>query len=71
MPTFHVPKPDDRPDVLVEVDGMWLAGELRMWVQGDDEAWSAQVQWRPAGTHSRRIDTFPQARVRLDDEARA
>lgn len=67
MPTFHVPEPGDRPDVRVEVDGVWLAGELRMWTQADDDTWSAQVQWRPGGTSTRRIDTFPQNRVRLDD----
>lgn len=64
MPSFYVPKPGDRPDVLVDVDGTWLPGELRMWVQADDDSWSAQVQWRPVGTNSRRVDTFAQSAIR-------
>jgi hypothetical protein len=29
VPTFHVPKPGDRPDVEVLVDETWCPGELR------------------------------------------
>lgn len=60
--------PADRPDVEVLVDGDWLPGELRMWMPEGEDAWSAQVQWRPPGTNSRRIDTFEAARVRAVDE---
>jgi hypothetical protein len=43
MPTHHVPKPDERPDVEVFIDGDWCPGELRMWTQDDHGAWFAQV----------------------------
>ncbi len=59
MPTHHVPKPGDRPDVEVLVGGVWCPGELRMWTQTDDDTWTAQLQYRPPGTHTRVIDTFP------------
>lgn len=46
MATHHVPKPGERPDVEVCVDGGWCPGELRMWTQDDHGAWFAQVQYR-------------------------
>lgn len=64
MPTHHVPKPGDRPDVEVQVGGHWHPGELRMWTQHDDDTWTAQVQWQPAGTTTRQIDTFDRKDVR-------
>lgn len=60
--------PGDRPDVEVLVDGDWSVGELRMWKPVDPESWVAQVQWRPPGTNTRRIDTFDQADVRPAEE---
>lgn len=69
-PTHHVPTPGDRPDVEVLVDDTWHPGELRMWTQHDDGAWTAQVQWRPDGQNSRRIDTFPRDQVRpVEDDS--
>ena len=58
--------PDCRPDVEVLIDGEWLPGELRMWTQGADGAWTANVQWQPTGVATRRIDTFPLDQVRED-----
>lgn len=57
-------EPADRPDVEVLVDGQWLIGELRMWKPDGEDDWIAQVQWRPVGEHTRRIDDFPPAKVR-------
>jgi hypothetical protein len=59
----HVYEPAERPDVEVLVDGQWLAGEARMrWFE--DGAWWWNVQWRPAGTQTRRLDGFREERVR-------
>jgi hypothetical protein len=66
VPTFHVPKPGERPDVEALVDGVWCPGELRMWTQDDEGAWTAQVQYRPPGSHSRVIGAFPAEHVRGD-----
>ena len=71
MPTHHVPKPGERPDVEVFVDGDWCPGELRMWTQDDHGAWFAQVQYRPAGSHSRVIGAFPAEDVREDTTDRS
>ena len=60
--TVH--EPADRPDVEVLVDGEWCVGEVRMQWQEDDGLWWAQVQWRPPGTHTRKLDNFPAERVR-------
>ena len=54
----------DRPDVEVLVEDAWRPGELRMWKPAGEEDWVAQVQWRPAGEHTRRIDDFAAADVR-------
>lgn len=56
--------PGDRPDVEVLIDNTWHPGELRMWKPDGDDGWVAQVQWRPPGTNSRRIDDFPTESVR-------
>lgn len=37
-----------------------------MWTLADDGTWTAQVQYRPPGTHTRVIGTFPAERVRED-----
>ena len=71
MPTFHVPKPGERPDVEALVDGVWCPGELRMWTQDDEGAWTAQVQYRPPGSHSRVIGAFPAEDVREDTADRS
>ena len=62
----HVPKPGDRTDVEILVDGTWCPGELRMWTQHDDGTWSAQAQFQPPGTHSLVIGAFPADQVRED-----
>ena len=54
----------DRPDVEVLVDDAWRPGELRMWKPAGEEDWVAQVQWQPAGEHTRWIDDFAAADVR-------
>lgn len=54
----------ERPDVEVEVDGEWLPGEACMRWQDDDGTWWANVQWRPPGSNSRKLDNFPAERVR-------
>ena len=71
MPTFHVPKPDDRPDVEVLVDGVWCRGELRMWTEHDEGAWTAQVQHQPPSSDSRVIGTLSADDVRQDTVGRA
>jgi hypothetical protein len=57
-------KPADRPDVEVLVDDEWLPGEARMRWQEDSGTWWYQVSWRPAATHTRRLDNFPTDRLR-------
>lgn len=67
----RVYKPYERPDVEVLVDGDWLVGELRQWKPLGETDWIAEVQWRPAGSHTRRIDDFEPARVRpVEDDGR-
>lgn len=66
VPTHHVPKPGERPDVEVDIEGVWCPGEVRMWTHNDDDAWFAQVQYRLPGTFSGKIGTFPADRVRED-----
>ena len=70
MPKFHVPKPSDRPDGEVLVDGAWWQGELRMWTQHDDGTWTAKVQYQPPDGDSLVIRTFPAGEVRAADSAR-
>lgn len=54
----HVYAPDERPKVLVQVDGEWRRGELRKWSQDPQGAWWGSVAWgRTPGT--RFLDTFP------------
>lgn len=64
-------QPLDRPDVEVDVDGVWCPGELRMQVQDDDGTWSLQVQYRPPGDTSSHIVTVPADQVRADTVDRA
>jgi hypothetical protein len=66
MPKFHVPKPSDRPDVEVLIDGAWCQGELRMWTRHDDGTWTAQAQYQPPDGDSRVIRTFSADDVRED-----
>jgi hypothetical protein len=64
----HVYPPADRPEVEVLVDGTWYPGELRMWTQGEDGSWSANVMWSRASGENR-LDTFPSDNVRPLAEA--
>ena len=57
--------PDERPDIEVLVDGLWCEGELRMWTQREDGSWHGDVQWRPDGEPTRRLDTFAADSIRL------
>jgi hypothetical protein len=66
MPKVHVPKPSDRPDVEVLIDGAWCQGELRMWARHDDGTWTAQVQYQPPDGDSGVIRTFSADDVRED-----
>ena len=55
----------DRPDVEVQLDdGTWAPGEARMRWQDDAETWWFNVQWRPPGENTRKLDNFPAERVR-------
>lgn len=47
------------------VDGGWCRGELRSWSRRDD-AWVADVQYRPDGEHSSYLGTFAEDEVRED-----
>ena len=63
----HVYAPDDRPRVLVEVDGEWHAGVLRKWSQDPTGAWWGSVAWgRSTGT--RFLDTVPSDRIWADTD---
>ncbi|CAA9384141.1 MAG: hypothetical protein AVDCRST_MAG32-1862 [uncultured Nocardioides sp.] len=54
----HVYAADERPDVLVQVDGEWHRGVLRKWSQDVQGGWWGSVAWgRTPGT--RFLDTFP------------
>lgn len=64
--TSRVFRPDERPDILVTIEGVEYPGELRMWQQRDDGSWWAQVNWRSA-SGSTRIDTVPADDVRADE----
>jgi hypothetical protein len=65
-----VHKPLERPDVEVLVDGTWCPGEVRMSTQLDDGRWEFNVQWRPPGTDTRRLDTFGEGDVRTEQVER-
>jgi len=54
--------PADRPDVLIEVDGVWLPGELHAWAKRGGEWW-AHVSWRQ-GVAQQRRGTVAAERVR-------
>jgi hypothetical protein len=58
MPTHHIPRPHERPDVEVLIDNQWCPGEVRMQTQLDDGTWQLEVQHRLPGEHSSRIDTL-------------
>lgn len=70
-PRFVIYEGMDRPGVEVLIgpehghDEQWTVGELRMW-RHDSSGWAAQVQWRPPGDRSRKIDWFASTRVRPD-----
>jgi hypothetical protein len=69
MPTHHVFKPADRPMAEVLVDGQWRPAEVRMWTQGDDGRWAANVCWS-SGPYENRLDNFPAEQLRaVDDDA--
>lgn len=52
-------RPDERPNVLVEVDGDWCQGELRQWSQDPEGGWWADVRWRRGQGRGTHLDTFP------------
>ena len=58
-------RPDERPDVLVTVEGVEYPGELRMWQQREDGSWWAQVNYR-SEPGANRIDTVHADEVRPD-----
>lgn len=58
--------PGERPDVQVLVDGVWCAGELRMWSLDEAAAWWGSVSWRRPGELSSKLDRFPADRIRED-----
>jgi hypothetical protein len=59
---MHIYSPMDRPDVEVDVDGTWYAGELRgSWDR--DGRRLMNVRWRE-GVGMSRLDTLPAERVR-------
>lgn len=62
---LHVYPAGDMPDVEVRVDDQWVPGEARMrWRDSETGIWWYQVQWRPPGTTTRKIDRFPADRLR-------
>jgi hypothetical protein len=58
----HIYALDARPDVEVQVDGVWYPGEARGYWDRDGQP-VVNVQWRAAANQTR-LDTFPAARVR-------
>ena len=48
--------PGERPDIEVLVDGVGCEGAS--WTQREDGSWRGNVQWRPNGEPTRRLDTF-------------
>lgn len=60
-PNVRVFRYGQRPEVIVEIEGRWYDGELRMWVRRED-GWWADVGWS-ADAHYRRIGSFPAAKV--------
>lgn len=69
---IHVYPPGEMPDVEVELDdGTWAVGEARMrWQDSETGIWWYQVQWRPPGTHTRKISRFPADKIRPDTTER-
>lgn len=59
---MHVYRPDERPDIEVEVDGRWYPGELRGWWDRGGRR-LMNVQWRQA-VGLTRLETIPAERVR-------
>jgi hypothetical protein len=58
----HVYAPEERPSVLVHVQGEWRRGELRKWSQDPTGAWWGSVAWgRSPG--ARFLGTFPAERI--------
>lgn len=58
--------PHERPDVEVLVNGEWQPGEVRMVWWDNAGVMHHNVQYRPAGTDTRRIETFTDDQVRED-----
>ncbi len=61
----RVYRPDERPDVLVTVEGVEYPAELPMWQQREDGSWWANVNGSLDG--QRYVGTFSAAVVRLDE----
>lgn len=56
---YNIP---DRPECEVLVDGEWWFGEVRMWTQDVDGAWTANASYSRDGlTH---LGTFPADQLR-------
>jgi hypothetical protein len=66
MPEPVVYRAADRPDVQVEIDGIWYAGELRMWSPRPDGTWEGNVLYS-TGPAENRLDSFPQDQIRQVD----
>lgn len=62
--SYRVYQPDDRPDVEVLIDDLWLIGELRAWNLLEDGTWAANVQYRPASEPTRLLANVPAHCVR-------
>lgn len=60
-------KAGERPLIEVLVDGRWLPGELRMWLQHEDDSWTAQVKYSDEESYTF-IETVPADRVRKDEQ---
>lgn len=58
-------RPAERPLCEAFVDGRWVPAEVRMWTQGDDGAWSADVGYSPSPAVSR-TGTFRSSDLRTD-----
>jgi len=57
----------ERPLVEVLIEGRWLSGELRMWVQDQNGDWTANVRYTDEA-HFNFVTTVVAEQVRKVDE---